>query len=232
MRNTGHRCLCLIIPSILTPVYLFIFLHYLTIPIPIAGYTYTPTENFAINCGSAGNWQESDRSDRYWTDDVDFKFSPSEKGKLSTTSPAAQQPFQPIPYSTARLSRNEFTYSFPLTAGQKYIRLHFYPSSYGDFDRSKAFFSVKTGGGYTLLSNFSAALAADDLGTSTIVREFCINFNEEGEKLHMTFTPTAAADAYAFINGIEIVSMPDYLYYTSPQDGEFKFIGQQSSFSV
>ncbi|RVW82735.1 Receptor-like protein kinase FERONIA [Vitis vinifera] len=198
MRNTGHRCLCLIIPSILTPVYLFIFLHYLTIPIPIAGYTYTPTENFAINCGSAGNWQESDRN---WTGDVDSKFSPSEKGKLSTTSPAAQQPLQSIPYSTARLSRNDF-------------------------------FSVKTGGGYTLLSNFSAALAADDLGTSTIVREFCINFNEEGEKLHMTFTPTAAADAYAFINGIEIVSMPDYLYYTSPQDGEFKFIGQQSSFSV
>ncbi|KAL6311649.1 hypothetical protein AAG906_025666 [Vitis piasezkii] len=190
MRNTGHRCLCLIIPSILTPIYLFIFLHYLTIPIPIAGYTYTPTENFAINCGSAGNSQALDRN---WTGD----------GKLSTTSPAAQQPFQSIPYSTARLSRNE----------------------------SKAFFSVKTGGGYTLLSNFSAALAADDLGTSTIVREFCINFNEEGEKLNITFTPTAAPDAYAFINGIEIVSMPDNLYYTA-QDGGFKFIGQQNSFFV
>ncbi|RVW82769.1 Receptor-like protein kinase FERONIA [Vitis vinifera] len=226
MRNTGHRCLCLIIPSILTPVYLFIFLHYLTIP--IAGYTYTPTENFAINCGSTGIWQALGRN---WTGDVDSKFSPSEKGKLSTTSLAAEQPFESVPYSTARLSRNEFTYSFPLTAGQKYIRLHFYPSTYGDFDRSKAFFSVKTGGGYTLLSNFSAALAADDLGTSTIVREFCINFNEEGEKLNITFTPTAGADAYAFINGIEIVSMPDNLYYTA-QDGGFKFIGQQNSFFV
>ncbi|KAL6311645.1 hypothetical protein AAG906_025662 [Vitis piasezkii] len=226
MRNTGHRCLCLIIPSILTPVYLFIFLHYLTIP--IAGYTYTPTENFAIKCGSAGNSQALGRN---WTGDVDSKFSPSEKGKLSTTSLAAEQPFESVPYSTARLSRNEFTYSFPLTAGQKYIRLHFYPSSYGEFDRSKAFFSVKTGGGYTLLSNFSAALAADDLGTSRIVREFCINFNEEGEKLNITFTPTAGADAYAFINGIEIVSMPDNLYYTA-QDGGFKFIGQQNSFFV
>ncbi|XP_034708308.1 receptor-like protein kinase FERONIA [Vitis riparia] len=224
MRNTGHRCLCLIIPSILTPVYLFIFLHYLTIP--IAGYT--PTENFAINCGSAGNWQALGRN---WTGDVDSKFSPSEKGKLSTTSPAAEQPFESVPYSTARLSRNEFTYSFPLTAGQKYIRLHFYPSSYGEFDGSKAFFSVKTGGGYTLLSNFSAALAAEDLRKETIVREFCIYFNEEGEKLNITFTPTAAADAYAFINGIEIVSMPHNLYYTA-QDGGFKFIGQQNSFFV
>ncbi|KAL6324483.1 hypothetical protein AAG906_013295 [Vitis piasezkii] len=216
MRNTGHRCLCLIIPSILTPVYLFIFLHYLTIPIPIAGYT--PTENFAVNCGSSENWQELGRN---WTGD----------GKLSTTAQADKPPSSSGPYPTARLSRNEFTYSFPLTAGQKYIRLHFYPSSYGEFDRSKAFFSVKTGGGYTLLSNFSAALAADDLGTSTIVREFCINFNEEGEKLNITFTPTAGADAYAFINGIEIVSMPDNLYYTA-QDGGFKFIGQQNSFFV
>ncbi|KAJ9683086.1 hypothetical protein PVL29_018891 [Vitis rotundifolia] len=223
MRNTGHRCLCLIIPSILTPVYLFIFLHYLTIP--IAGYT--PTENFAINCGSRGNSQELGRN---WMGDIDSKFSPSEKGKLSTTSPAAEQPFESVPYSTARLSRNEFTYSFPLTAGQKFIRLHFYPSSYGEFNGSKAFFSVKTGGGYTLLSNFSAALAAEDLGKETIVREFCIYFNEEGGKLNITFTPTSAADAYAFINGIEIVSMPDYLYYSSEEEASgVHIIGQQNS---
>ena len=216
MRNTGHRCLCLIIPSILTPVYLFIFLHYLTIPIPIAGYT--PTENFAVNCGSSENWQGLGRN---WTGDVGSKFSPLENG-TSTTSSAYGPPFLSVPYSTARLSRYEFTYSFPLTAGQKYIRLHFHPSSYGDFDRSIAIFSVKTGGGYTLLSNFSGAL---------VVKEFCIKFKEEGEKLNITFTPTAGADAYAFINGIEIVSMPDYLYYTA-QDGGFKFIGQQNSFFV
>ncbi|XP_059598746.1 receptor-like protein kinase FERONIA [Vitis vinifera] len=226
MRNTGNRCLCLIIPSILTPVYLFIFLHHLTIP--IAGYS--PTENFAINCGSSGNSQELGRN---WMGDIDSKFSPLENG-TSTTSSADEPPFLSVPYSTARLSRYEFTYSFPLTAGQKYIRLHFHPSSYGgEFDRSTAIFSVKTGGGYTLLSNFSGALVADsDLGREKILKEFCINFKEEGEKLNITFAPTAGEDAYAFINGIEIVSMPDYLYYTSPQDGGFKFIGQHNSFFV
>ncbi|RVW20814.1 Receptor-like protein kinase FERONIA [Vitis vinifera] len=192
MRNTGNRCLCLIIPSILTPVYLFIFLHHLTIP--IAGYS--PTENFAINCGSSGNSQELGRN---WMGDIDSKFSPLE------TAP-----------------------------GQKYIRLHFHPSSYGgEFDRSTAIFSVKTGGGYTLLSNFSGALVADSESCrEKILKEFCINFKEEGEKLNITFAPTAGEDAYAFINGIEIVSMPDYLYYTSPQDGGFKFIGQHNSFFV
>ncbi|RVW31420.1 Receptor-like protein kinase FERONIA [Vitis vinifera] len=202
MTNTGDRCLCLISPSTLTLLYLFIFLHYLTIPIAGTG-----------------------RGRR-------FQILPLEKGKLSTTSQADKPSSSSVLYSTARLSRYEFTYSFPLTAGQKFIRLHFYPSSYGEFDGSKAFFSVKTGGGYTLLSNFSAALAAEDLQKETIVREFCIYFNEEGGKLNITFTPTAAADAYAFINGIEIVSMPNDLYYSSPQDVGFQLIGQQNSFRI
>ena len=113
------------------------------------------------------------------------------------------------------------------------VRPCFYPSSYGDFDRSKAFFSIKISDGYTLLSNFRPALAVDDLQIGKIIKEFCINFNEEeGEKLNITFTPTTGADAYAFINGIEIVSMPDYVYYTDPQKGGFQFMGQQSSFSI
>ena len=232
MRNPGDRLFRLIISSMIIPLYLFIFLHYLTIS--IAGYN--PTENFAISCGDPEDlqWQ----SDRNWTGDIGSKFSPLEKEKLSTTHSASKQPISDnkVLYARARLSRNEFTYSFPLKPGPKYIRLHFYPSSYGEeFSKYKAFFSVKAGGVYTLLSNFSAALAADDLGIDKIIKEFCINFNEEeGKKLNITFTPTAGADAYAFINGIEIVSMPDYLYYSDPdpQKGLFQFIGQPSSLSV
>ena len=93
-------------------------------------------------------------------------------------------------------------------------------------NRSKAFFSVKAGGVYTLLTNFSAALTVGD--DKRIVKEFCINFTGEGENLNITFTPTVGADAYAYINGIEIVSMPDNLYY--PQDEPYKFIGQHKSF--
>ena len=98
----------------------------------------------------------------------------------------------------------------------------------GEFNRSKAFFCDKAGGVYTLLTNFSAALAIGD--DKRIVKEFCINFTGEGENLNITFTPTAGADAYAYINGIEIVSMLDNIYY--PQDEPNKFIGQQKSFFI
>ena len=51
--------------------------------------------------------------------------------------------------------------------------------------------------------------------------------------LNITFTKTAGdPDAYAFINGIEVVSMPNYLYYTSSLEGGFQFIGQKNSFSI
>ncbi|OMP05238.1 hypothetical protein CCACVL1_01987 [Corchorus capsularis] len=101
----------------------------------------------------------------------------------------------------------------PLTAGPKFIRLHFHLTSYPGFDLSKAFFSVKAGP-FTLLTNFSALLHAQ--GKPTLVKEFSVVV-EEGQSLNITFTLSSAmSDAYAFINGIEIVSMPTNLYYGSP----------------
>ncbi|TKY65069.1 Receptor protein kinase FERONIA [Spatholobus suberectus] len=79
-------------------------------------------------------------------------------------------------------------------------------------------------GPYTLLRDFNASLNADvddDPGHPDILfREYCINL-EDGERLNVTFIPsiTAHPDSYAFISGIEIVSMPPYLYYTNPDAG-------------
>ncbi|GFZ21053.1 malectin/receptor-like protein kinase family protein [Actinidia rufa] len=87
--------------------------------------------------------------------------------------------------------------------------------SYPGFERSKAFFTVKAGP-YTLLSNFSASLTADALGLKSFVKEFCLNMGEN-QALTITLFPhpnSPSGSAYAFINGIEIVSMPTGLYYT------------------
>ncbi|XWS30896.1 hypothetical protein CRYUN_Cryun23aG0030600 [Craigia yunnanensis] len=135
-----------------------------------------------------------------------------------------------VPYYTARLSYSEFTYSIPLTVGKKFIRLHFSPTSYPGFDdpSNKAFFSVKAGP-FTLLRNFSALLHArrEDI----LVKEYCVNV-DESQRLKLTFTPNPdISDSYAFINGIEIVSMPANLYY-SPASEELAFLGQGHFYSV
>jgi hypothetical protein len=136
-----------------------------------------------------------------------------------------------IPYTTARLSFSTFTYTFPVTSGQKYVRLYFYPASYDTFDRSKALFSVKAGN-FTLLHSFNASLTADadDDPDDTIYREFCVNI-EKDQRLDITFTPSDS-NSFAFINGIEILSMPTNLYYTPSDDKKFHFLGQQNLYSI
>ncbi|RVW20817.1 Receptor-like protein kinase FERONIA [Vitis vinifera] len=228
MRNTSYKRLSPNVLSFIIPLYLLV-LHFF--PIPITGDSpplYNPTDIYTVDCGASGNLKAWDN--RIWIGDTNSRFSLIEKNKASIISKAAKTSpsVDPVPFATARLSRFQFAYIFPVTTGQKFIRLHFYPSSVAGFDRSKAFFSVKIGG-YTLLNNFSAALAADAHGDETVSKEFCVNVKQGDQMLNITFTPTASdPDAYAFINGIEIVSMPDYLYYTSPQNGGIQFIGQKN----
>ena len=191
---------------------------------------YTSKETFFIDCGASQDYKAADG--RNWIGDNYSKFFLKENGGASTTSSAPVDSSNNTPlFATARLSHSEFTYRFPVLAGTTFIRLHFYPSSYGAFHRSKASFSVKTDG-HTFLSNFNVSLAADALDSPIISKEFIISFKED-QMLNIVFNPSdRIGDAHAFINGIEIVSIPDYLYYTSPQDGGFQLIGQQNSFSV
>jgi len=177
----------------------------------IADAIYRPTELLSISCGSSTNFSTLDT--RNWTADFHF-LSPTH---LSVPAPSLIQSTLQGPYTHARLSHYPFTYSFHVTPGPKFIRLFFYSTSYQNFDRPLACLSVKAGP-YTLLQDFNASLNADadeDPSRPDILfREYCV-YVGDGEKLNITFFPSTA-DSYAFINGIEIVSMPSYLYYTNP----------------
>ncbi|KAG5248367.1 kinase family protein [Salix suchowensis] len=146
---------------------------------------------------------------------LDYKGSSflSSSEKSSTANASTQDPAVPqVPYLTARIFRSSFTYTFPVVSGHKFVRLYFYPSSYSGLNASDALFSV-TAGSYTLLSNFSVAQTADALNYVSIMKEYLLNVN--GDTLNITFSPSSnPSSAYAFVNGIEIVSMPDI--YSNP----------------
>ncbi|KAF7130318.1 hypothetical protein RHSIM_Rhsim10G0054100 [Rhododendron simsii] len=198
---------------------------------------YHPLDNIAVDCGSSGNSTAVDG--REWTGDIGSKYAPllltSNEGKL-ISSKAADQPLSPgrVPFGTARLSRSPFAYTFRVTPGQKFIRLHFYPASYGGgFKRSNAFFMVKAGP-YTLLRNFSASLAVDALGLQSLVKEYCVTV-EENQPLIIRFSPSlggSSNEAYAFVNGIEIVSMPTGLYHTQEGDAGAHVVGENFRFPI
>ncbi|KAL0311711.1 UNVERIFIED_CONTAM: Cysteine-rich receptor-like protein kinase [Sesamum calycinum] len=190
---------------------------------------YSPPDSIAISCGSSGELTAPDG--RVWIGDSgsESSSSPQINGKPSK-SRAIHQP-DSVPYKTARVSHREFSYVLPVEPGQKFVRLHFYKDSYKGFKRSKALFTVKAGP-YTFLSNFSAA---DVLGSKQMIREYCVNI-DNGGSLTITFSPAQrkrkSDNFYAFVNGIEVVSMPTSLYFTPEGELGAPVVGQKYRFYI
>nr|XP_043615538.1 receptor-like protein kinase FERONIA [Erigeron canadensis] len=185
---------------------------------------YNATDFFLLDCGSS----TATTSDRKWDGDDRSQFVPS---NITTTSfSSATDNLDPsvpqIPYSTARIfNTSSFTYTFPVSQGPKFLRLYFYPATYSGLNANQSFFSVSSNG-YTLLSNFSAFLTASYMGRTGgprvphIVKEFVL-YVKDTQILNVTFTPMP--NSYGFINGIEILSMPENLYFKS---NNMKYVDQ------
>ena len=191
----------------------FFLLHHITVATSTP--PYIAVDDITLDCGFFGNSKATDERD--WIGDKGSKYGPMEQNNESYSSEAQRQAssVESIPYSTARLSYSQFTYVFPVTPGPKFVRLYFHAAAYSGFTESKDFFTVKAGS-YTLLRNFSASIHTDSSVEKSFVKEFCINV-EKNKKLNLTFIPFASGSIsyYAFINGIEVVSMPMDMYYTS-----------------
>ncbi|KAK9924890.1 hypothetical protein M0R45_033235 [Rubus argutus] len=169
----------------ITPLYLSLFLHIHTLLVPgQSPPIYSPVDDITIACGNSRQ-QPTNFDPRIWSGDINSKLSPIEAaGRGNTTSQSRKAPpssssASQVPYTTARLSYFEFTYKIPLSPSQKFIRLHFNPASYPDFDRSNSLFSVKAGGSFTFLKDFNASVTADMYGSETFMREFCVNIDLE-----------------------------------------------------
>ncbi|KAL5229155.1 hypothetical protein ABZP36_017420 [Zizania latifolia] len=173
---------------------------------------FVPRDDILLDCGATG--QGNDTDGRVWSGDAGSKYAPA---NLASSSAAWQDPSVPqVPYLTARVSAAPFTYSFPLGAGRKFLRLHFYPANYSNRDAADARFSVSVDSAkVTLLSNFSTYQTATALNFAYIIREFSVNVT--APTLDVTFTPEKGhPNAYAFVNGIEVVSSPDLFDLTTP----------------
>ncbi|KAL0377609.1 UNVERIFIED_CONTAM: Receptor-like protein kinase FERONIA [Sesamum radiatum] len=188
------------------------------------------TADVSINCGAVGT--SSALNGREWVGDVKPKLPSLLQLKgSSTTSTAIHKLISavPVPQQTARISLSQFSYAFHVSPGQKIIRLHFNPATYRGFKGLTDLFTVEAGP-FTLLSNFSASLTADALRLNSFAKEFCLNI-QENEQLILTFSSAASSSretTYAFINGIEIISVPAGLSYFDVGDIGVQVVGQKS----
>ncbi|KAL8486120.1 hypothetical protein ACS0TY_023003 [Phlomoides rotata] len=170
---------------------------------------HTQPDSYILSCGSTAD-SSTDSDGREWISDAQFLTS---NHSLSSTA-KSQDPSLPsrVPYMTARIFKSESTYKFHVSSTHRHwLRLHFYPMTYENLDPKTSFFAVAAAG-VTLLSNFSASITAQALTQAYIMREFTITRQEKG-LLDLTFTPTHTS--FAFINGIEVISMPEIFHSAS-----------------
>ncbi|KAL8044221.1 hypothetical protein ABFX02_08G032500 [Erythranthe guttata] len=187
------------------------------------------TGDILINCGSKGT--SASNNGREWIGDIQPKSSSLLQLKGSSTTSTVIPDLissDPVPHKTARISRSQFSYRFQVSPGQKILRLHFNPTSYKGFQGFNDLFTVEAGP-FTLLGIFSASLAADALGVDSFIKEFCLNV-QENQQLDIIFSPEIShlLDTYAFINGVEIFSVPASLSYFEGGDVGLQLVGEKS----
>ncbi|GJN06156.1 hypothetical protein PR202_ga23857 [Eleusine coracana subsp. coracana] len=172
---------------------------------------YNPTEQILVNCGSATDGLDGDG--RKWIADTNENSWLPDSGKSSLMAAAddmEQSLPSTIPYMTARVFTVEASYNFTVNKNERHwLRLHFYPACYNGLSADDFQFSVTTSTGLTLLRNFSAYLTGKALTQAFLVREYSLPPTPSGF-VTVTFTPMPLGnDTYAFINGIELISMPE-----------------------
>ncbi|KAL7153257.1 hypothetical protein ABFS83_04G154500 [Erythranthe nasuta] len=179
--------------------------HFINAVIGDSSPSFTPTDNYLINCGSPENtvlddgrtFKSDSQSASYLSTDEDILTSiPSFPNTLSPSSS-----FLPL-YLTARIFHHESIYRFLISKpGRHFLRLYFYPLPHPTYNLTSSTFTVATDD-IALLHGFSVKDT-----TKTVLKEYLINVTTD--KLTLKFSPMK--NSAAFVNAVELVSAPDEL---------------------
>ncbi|KAK8695902.1 hypothetical protein V6N13_001045 [Hibiscus sabdariffa] len=158
---------------------------------------FTPADNFLIDCGSPTNTTVGDRV--FMADNLASKLLSAPENVLGNTSKSVTSSDDSPLYQTARIFTGVSKYTFSISRrGRHWIRLYFFPFVHASYNMSMPKFDVSTEN-HVLLSSFSVQ--------SLLVKEFSVNVTTN--TLAITFSPSE--NSFAFINAMEVVSVPDQL---------------------
>ncbi|GMH07922.1 hypothetical protein Nepgr_009762 [Nepenthes gracilis] len=160
---------------------------------------FDPPDNYLIDCGSLKNTSVVNRV--FMADDLNSRLlSTSQHIFVNTSSNSLSSTFASELYQTARILIGTSHFTFPIKKhARHWIRLYFFPFVHQNYNLSEANFSVSC-------QNFTL-LRSSQLGIGPSIKEFSLNITSDN--LVINFTPSA--DSFAFLNALEIVSVPDEL---------------------
>ncbi|XP_057825800.1 probable receptor-like protein kinase At1g30570 [Cryptomeria japonica] len=179
-------------------------------------------DNFLIDCGTNSSTVDGARK---WVGDSsasNVTFSPV--GIPANLSKVDTNATYPKVYTTARIFTSVANYTFKVSPGRHWLRLHFYPFSFMNFSVNSSVFSVNVGP-LKLLSNLNVSNEISNKNNNPqysasggpkivqLMKEYSINVANSSAQLVVTFTPESGS--FAFISAIEVVSMPEDIFPTS-----------------
>lgn len=163
---------------------------------------FTPEDNYLVNCGSSTN---TTIDGRVFLPDLSISSSVSTPETiLASTTPNSVSSFDSAAlYETARIFNGVSSYKFPIRKqGRHFIRLYFFPFMYQSYNLSSARFSVSTQD-FLLMPDFNGWKSS-----GPVFKEYSLNV--ASDTLILGFTPLKGS-SIAFVNAIEVVSVPDDL---------------------
>lgn len=159
--------------------------------------SFTPTDNYLVNCGSNTNVTVDNRvfvADLIKPGSVFLTSGES----VSLTNPNPSSNSSSLLYGTARIFKTASAYRFSINKfGTHLVRLHFSPFITQDYDLGNASFSVSANG-LLILRNFSAK--------NPVFKEFVLMVDKVNFEL--LFVPIAES-GLGFVCAIEVFSTPD-----------------------
>lgn len=160
---------------------------------------FNPVDNYLIDCGSPTKTPVGDRV--FVADDLNSNvLSTPQNTFVNTKSKPISSTIDLALYQTARILNGTSHYTFAIKKhGRHWIRLYFFPFVDGNYNLSSAKFSVLAQD-FTLLRDFQPQ-------NGSVVKEYSLNITSDN--LVLTFTPFA--NSFAFLNALEILSLPDEL---------------------
>lgn len=160
--------------------------------------SFTPTDSYLLACGSSQNVTFFGQT--YVPDSVRSSVAVKSQGNsIVANSNSSGAPF-PV-YHSARIFPSSSSYKFDIEQeGRHWIRLYFYPIPGNNL--ASATFTVVTED-FVLLNNFSFK----SYNGSYLYKEYTVKVTSD--TLMLTFIPSN--NSVAFVNAIEVVSIPDKL---------------------
>ncbi|KAJ4910382.1 Receptor-like protein kinase HERK 1 [Raphanus sativus] len=157
---------------------------------------FTPQDNYLINCGSPSNSTLMDRV--FMSDKLASNLLSSHNQEILASQSSSSSDI----YQTARVFTEVASYKFSVARGRHWVRLHFNPFNFQSYQMGSSKFAVSSQT-HVLLSDFTV--------NSRVVKEYSLNVNTDD--LVLTFTPSVSS--FAFVNAIEVISVPDSLITSS-----------------